>query len=169
MDKINTFHTRTTFNLDRLDNAVYLAVATFLIISHWHSVHWWMFTAAFLWPDLVGTFPGMYWYYSRTKNEPRVIPRIIHVLYNTGHSFAVNCVVVAIWYYVTGSLEWAMLAIPIHLWGDRAIFGNTYKPFALAFEPVANPAFQQFVYQYGQIEQSAGRRENRPAVARTSH
>ena len=37
--------------------------------------------------------------------------------------------------------EWALLAIPIHLFGDRALFGNTLKPFAVPFEPVPHPAY----------------------------
>jgi hypothetical protein len=30
-----------------------------------------------------------------------------------------------------------MLAFPIHLSGDRGLFGNTYKPVSLPFEPHA--------------------------------
>ncbi len=37
--------------------------------------------------------------------------------------------------------EWALLAIPIHLLGDRALFGNALKPFSVPFEPEAHPAF----------------------------
>ena len=40
----------------------------------------------------------------------------------------------AVWAVAGGGLEWAMLAIPLHLAGDRGIFGNGFKPFALPFE-----------------------------------
>ena len=33
-----------------------------------------------------------------------------------------------------------MLAVPIHLSGDRGLFGNTYKPASLPFEPAPAPA-----------------------------
>ncbi len=34
--------------------------------------------------------------------------------------------------------------MPIHLCGDRALFGNFLKPFRVPFEPAALPAFTQF-------------------------
>ena len=40
--------------------------------------------------------------------------------------------------------EWALLMLPIHLCGDRAIFGNFLKPFSVPFEPTPVPAFQEF-------------------------
>jgi hypothetical protein len=40
--------------------------------------------------------------------------------------------------------EWALMAIPIHLFGDRGIFGNTLKPFGIQFEPVTHPDFVEF-------------------------
>jgi hypothetical protein len=44
--------------------------------------------------------------------------------------------IIGIWaFFLGGQLEWAMLAFPIHLSGDRGIFGNVYKPLSLPFEP----------------------------------
>ena len=40
----------------------------------------------------------------------------------------------AVWALVGGGFEWAMLALPLHLAGDRGIFGNGFKPRALPFE-----------------------------------
>lgn len=148
MDKHNIFFTRTTYNLVRLDYLVFLSITTGLVIVHWREVSWWRFSWAFLWPDLVGTFPGLYWYYWRSSGDFRAIPRIFHVLYNVGHSFAVNGLVVAAWYIASGAWEWAMLALPIHLYGDRAIFGNIYKPFGLPFQPVPYPAFTRFLEEF---------------------
>ena len=33
-----------------------------------------------------------------------------------------------------GGFEWAMLALPIHLSGDRGLLGKSYKPLSLPFE-----------------------------------
>ena len=51
--------------------------------------------------------------------------------------------------------EWALLALPIHLCGDRAIFGNFLKPFGLSFEPVAHPAYKELVKNYDQNTESS--------------
>ena len=40
--------------------------------------------------------------------------------------------------------EWALLVVPIHLCGDRALFGNFLKPFRVPFEPAPLPAFVDF-------------------------
>jgi hypothetical protein len=37
-----------------------------------------------------------------------------------------------------------MLAQPIHLCGDRGLFGNLYKPLELSFEPVMHPSIEKF-------------------------
>jgi hypothetical protein len=41
--------------------------------------------------------------------------------------------------------EWALLAIPFHLFGDRGVFGNFLKPFGLPFEPTANPIYARLM------------------------
>lgn len=148
MDKVNLFFTPTTYRLVRLDWAIILGILVALVVVNWREVNWWRFVVAFLWSDLIGTFPGLYVYYARRKGDHRRIPPAYHVLYNLGHSFAGIGVVALGWYLVTGSWEWAMLAMPIHLAGDRSVFGNIYKPLGTAFEPVLHPAFQRFVQEY---------------------
>ena len=59
------------------------------------------------------------------------------------HSLVTQGLVVLAWIWLFGA-EWALLAIPIHLFGDRALFGNFLKPFALHFEPEAHPAYTAF-------------------------
>jgi hypothetical protein len=44
---------------------------------------------------------------------------------------------------------WALLAIPIHLLGDRALFGNSFKPWGTSFEPQVHPAFARFEREFG--------------------
>jgi len=148
MDKYNRFHTPVTYSLIRLDWAVLMFAGIALLIVHWKEIHWWRFVWAFLLPDLIGTAPGMYLYYGRRSGAHRSIPPLVHQLYNFAHSFVTITAFCAIWYAVTGRLEWAMLAFPIHLTGDRCIFGNIYKPFGLAFEPVPHESFRRFEQEY---------------------
>jgi|SRR6185436_4358521 len=148
MDKYNRFHTPAIYTLVRLDWAVLMFAAIVLLFSHWRDVHWWRFTWAFLLPDLIGTLPGMYVYYGRRSGPRRSIPLVIHQLYNFAHCFVTTVAFCAIWYAVTRRLEWEMLAFPIHLAGDRCIFGNIYKPFGTAFEPVPHESFQRFEQEY---------------------
>jgi hypothetical protein len=148
MDKYNKFHTLSTYSLARLDWAVLMLFAFALLVMHWREVNWWWFAFAFLFPDLIGTFPGLYIYYGRRSGEHRSIPNLIHGLYNFGHSFAGVALFCALWWLWTGRPEWAMLAFPIHLAGDRSVFGNFYKPFGTAFEPVKHDAFKRFEQDY---------------------
>jgi len=46
---------------------------------------------------------------------------------------------VALWALAIGGAEWAMLAVPIHLSGDRGLLGNFSKPASLLFEPRRAP------------------------------
>lgn len=144
MDKYNLFFTRGHYNLERLDWAVIMLIALALTVLHYQQVNWWAFTIAFLMPDLIATFPGLYIYYARRSGEHRSIPGIIHKLYNFGHNFAVVTVASLIWAYLGHGFEWAMLAFPIHLGGDRSIFGNIYKPLETSFEAVEHQAFSRF-------------------------
>ncbi len=148
MDKHNRFHTSTIYNLERLDWLVIGAVPLILVILNWRHVDWWLFAAAFAFPDVIGTFPGLYFYYGRRNGPHRSIPSVIHKLYNFGHCFATLALFCLGWYLVKGHFEWWMLAFPIHLAGDRSVFGNIYKPFGTAFEPVPHEAFVRFEREY---------------------
>ena len=149
MDKYNLFFTRTIYNVVRLEYLVMLIGLSLLVLAHWSEVNWIRFIVAFAWSDLVGTFPGLYWYYKRTSPANRAVPSTFYHLYNFGHSFIAVGVITAIWYALTGRFEWAMLAMPIHLLGDRAIFGNIYKASSLEFEPVPNQEFRRFLDRFG--------------------
>lgn len=153
MDKHNLFLTPTTYKLVRLDWAILMTVLLALVIVHWREVNWWLFAGAFLFSDLIGTFPGMYVYYAKRKGDHRSIPAAFHFLYNLGHSFTAVGLITLVWYLIAGGWEWAMLAMPIHLAGDRSVFGNIYKPLGTSFEPAPHDAFQRFMKEY----QSSGR------------
>jgi hypothetical protein len=79
--------------------------------------------------DLVGFIPGAL---AQRLAKGRPISPVFAVLYNTTHSLVANAGVALAWSLVFGP-EWALLAIPIHLCGDRALFGNFFKPLTGAF------------------------------------
>jgi len=126
-----------TYRLIRLEYLIALVVTLVLFVEHLGEVRWLPAVLLFAYIDVVGYLPGAIAYHrSRTKQ----IPKIYYVLYNTMHSLVTQSVVIGLWVWLLG-WEWALLAIPIHLFGDRALFGNFLKPFAVQFEPVAHPAW----------------------------
>jgi hypothetical protein len=115
-------------------------VASVLFLTHLGQVRWVPFIALFVYIDAIGYIPGAIAFHrSKTKR----ISKVYYVLYNTMHTFSTQFAVTALWVLVFG-WEWALLAIPIHLFGDRALFGNTLKPFAVSFEPEPHPAYVRF-------------------------
>jgi hypothetical protein len=140
MDHANRFESKTTYRLLRAEYAVALAVCSALLIWHITKVRWVPAVVLFTYIDLVGYIPGAI---AHHRAHGRRIPKAYYVLYNTMHSFVTQSIVVGIWIAVAGP-EWALLMVPIHLCGDRALFGNFLKPFRVPFEPAALPAFTQF-------------------------
>ncbi|MFI6644547.1 hypothetical protein [Streptomyces sp. NPDC050504] len=140
MDHVNRFESRVTFRLLRLEYGVALLACAVLFLLHLSEVRWWAAVLLFLYIDLIGYLPGAVAF--RRSGDGR-IPRVYYVLYNTMHSFLTHAVVLGVWAAAWGP-EWAFLAVPIHLCGDRALFGNFLKSFAVRFEPVAVPAFVEF-------------------------
>lgn len=134
MDIKNRFHTDSTFLLERAEHLMVVVVCSVLALMHWRDVNWIRFVFAFAILDVIGYIPGTIVYH---RQHGGTIPAIYHYLYNITHSYLVAAVVVALWARGIGGFEWAMLALPIHLSGDRGIFGNFYKPLELPFEPVA--------------------------------
>jgi hypothetical protein len=142
MDTKNRFHTDSTFLLVRAEHVAIVAGCVGLAIMHFHELHLWRFALAFIVIDLVGYIPGAVQF---RRQSGGAIPPIYHYLYNVTHSYLTAAAAVALWAYAAGGFEWAMLAVPIHLSGDRGVFGNVYKPSTLSFEPVAaaRPLSQQ--------------------------
>jgi hypothetical protein len=133
MDSKNRFHTPETWFLVRAEHIAMLGVVVVLLVLHREETSWLRFAAAFLLIDLIGYVPGAIAY---RRRGGRIAP-LYHHLYNLTHSYLTGGLVVALWALAAGGFEWAMLAIPLHLSGDRGLFGNTYKPWELAFEPEA--------------------------------
>lgn len=149
MDARNLFESTTTYRLIRLEYLVGLIVCFYFLLSHLGEVAWLPAVLLFVYIDVIGYIPGAIAFHrSRTKR----ISKAYYVLYNTMHSMATQAVVVIAWCLLFGP-SWALLVIPIHLFGDRALFGNFLKPFSVAFEPQTHPAFTRLRQE---VEQPVG-------------
>ncbi|MBU7597842.1 hypothetical protein JGS22_009480 [Streptomyces sp. P38-E01] len=141
MDQRNVFDTPVTARLHRAEYLLAFAVTTGFVVAHFDEIRWPVAIALFLYIDLIGYIPGAIAYHrSRTKQ----IHKAYYVLYNTMHSLLTQAAVIGLWCLFVGP-EWALLAIPWHLFGDRGLFGNFLKPFGLHFEPVVDPRFNQLL------------------------
>lgn len=174
MDHVNRFETTTTYRLLRAEYAVALLVCVVLFVRHLHEVHWLPALVLFTYIDVVGYLPGAVAHHRAAKagrpgpqtsiapRRPAVIriPRRYYVLYNTMHSLVTQAVVAGLWVLLAGP-EWALLALPIHLCGDRALFGNFLKPFGVPFEPAPTAAFEEFLRALGD---PAGQRRRSPVL-----
>ncbi len=146
MDSHNLFMTRTTYCLIRLEYGAGLATAVVVLVQHLEDVRWAAFFVLFSYIDVVGYLPGaIAW----RRAGGRLQTRAYHLLYNAMHSLLTAGAVAAVWSLTLGA-EWALLALPIHLFGDRSIFGNFLKPFGLSFEPRTHLAYQELVNHYEQ-------------------
>lgn len=137
MDQANPFETPRTFALHRAEYLVAFAASTALIVAHFGDIRWWVWIALFLYIDVIGYLPGAI-AFKRSGGRP--ISKVYYVLYNVMHSMITQGAVVALWCVTIGP-EWALLAIPWHLSGDRGLFGNFMKSFALPYEPVAQKGY----------------------------
>ena len=137
MDAVNHFDSTTTYRLIRLEYLVALGVSFYFFFAHIGEINWWGFAFLFVYIDLIGYIPGAIAFH---RSATKRISKTYYVLYNTMHSLVTQSAVTLLWALVFG-WEWALLAIPIHLCGDRALFGNFLKPFGVAFEPIVHPAF----------------------------
>jgi len=137
VDGHNRFETRTTFALARLEWFTALVVATVLALIHLGDIRWGVFLALFVVIDLVGYIPGAIAF---RRSPDGQLPKGYYIAYNIMHSLVTGAAIVGLWALLVG-WEWALLAVPIHLMGDRALFGNSLKPFGVRFEPATHPAF----------------------------
>lgn len=143
MDHVNRFETKTTFTLLRAEYGVALLVSLTLFAIHIRDIRWLPAVLLFVYIDLIGYVPGLIAHLRAQRRRVRGIPRGYYVLYNIMHSMVTQSLVVGVW-LATHGFEWALLVIPIHLCGDRAIFGNFMKSFRVPFEPKAIPAWIDF-------------------------
>ena len=159
MDVRNRFETKVTFTLARLEWLTALLVCVVLGVMHIDDIRWGVFAGFFLIIDLIGYIPGAIAFRRARGGD---ISRHYYIAYNVMHSLVTNAVLVGVWCLLAGP-EWALLAVPIHLFGDRALFGNTLKPFGVPFEPKAVAAFTEFERAY------AAESSSRPVSGRAAH
>ena len=141
MDQKNPFESPVTFKLHRAEYLVGFAISIVLMIIHFGESTGARAAGLFLYIDLIGYIPGAIAF--RRSKDGR-ISKVYYVLYNTMHSLITQAVVVGLWLWLIGP-EWALLAIPFHVFGDRGVFGNFLKPFGLPFEPEDSPQYQKLV------------------------
>ena len=146
MDAKNRFETTTTIGLLRLEYLLLLLACLAVAVVQYAKIDWALFSGIFVFIDLVGYLPGAIAY--RRRNG--VMPKVYYVMYNTMHSASTWGVVLGLWSLVDGP-QWAFLAVPIHLAGDRAIFGNFMKSFAVPYEPALLPEFQRFQAELSRV------------------
>jgi hypothetical protein len=138
MDSTNLFDTPTTHNAMRAESGLIAAVAGFLLVRERKQVRWPVAAALFAYNDLIGYVPGAIAY---RRNKDKNISKGYYLAYNIMHSGLTGALVGALWAGLVRR-EWALLAIPLHLGGDRALFGNVLKPFSVPFEPEAHPLWE---------------------------
>ncbi len=139
MDIKNPIDSPFTFKLHRAEYLVAFAATIALMLYHFMQIRWIPAIGLFLYIDLIGYIPGAIAF--RRSGDGR-IPKVYYVLYNTMHSLITCAAVAGLWAWLVRP-EWALLAIAFHVFGDRGVFGNFYKPFGLPFEPVTNPQVRQ--------------------------
>ncbi|MFH8489217.1 hypothetical protein [Streptomyces longisporoflavus] len=139
MDTKNLFMTPVTARLIRAEYGLGLVVALALFFTHLGQVHWQTALVLFVYIDLIGYLPGAI-QYRRRKGR---LHKGYYVAYNIMHSLVTQGLLTIGWIWLWG-FEWALLALPIHLFGDRALFGNYLKPFGLRFEPETHRAYRRF-------------------------
>jgi hypothetical protein len=107
-----------------------LVVTAAALLWHIGEVRWGPAILLFLYIDLIGYIPGLIAY--AWSRDGRIHP-VFHVLYNLMHTWLTAGPVILLWAWLVRP-EWALLMIPLHLFGDRGLLGNYAKPIALPFE-----------------------------------
>ena len=143
MDHKNFFMTPTTHRLLRLEYLIALVVSVVLAILHLGEIRWWVFIVMFAVIDVIGYLPGLFVWIRRHGD----VPKAFYVTYNIAHHQGTAAAQAGIWCMLVGP-DWALLALPIHLMGDRALFGNMLKPFGVSFEPKTHPLYAEFAAAY---------------------
>lgn len=106
----------------RIEYTVALVGCIALAVWHIDEIRWPAFVALFAAIDVVGFLPGAL----AQRGRSEAVSAVYHALYNVTHSLAFGAAVALAWSLLLG-FEWALLAIPLHLLGDRAVFGNLFK------------------------------------------
>ena len=131
MDKFDKSHSDGTYRVMRAEHLIVAVACAALAIAHFREIDLLRFVLLFLFIDVVGYLPGLT---AHLRSRTGTISPIYHGLYNVTHSYLTWAAVGFGWWLAFG-WDWALLAIPIHLSGDRGVFGNVLKPADRPFEP----------------------------------
>lgn len=159
MDAQNYFDTRTTYSLVRAEYTVALAACVVLAVVHIDRIEWIPALVLFFSIDIIGYLPGAMYCRIRGTNHP---PRRFYVMYNVMHSGLTQGAVAGVWMLVCGP-QWTLLAIPIHVFADRGLFGNQMKVFSTPFEPARIRPFTDLLAEIAFLQ---AKEERRTEVAR---
>ncbi|KIH86022.1 DUF2156 domain-containing protein [Pseudomonas batumici] len=139
MDTVNSFESPNTRAMARLEYGFLLVASVAITLYHWGDVRIIPLIILFSYIDIIGYFPGAI-AYRRCKGK---VADFYYVLYNGAHNFLTAALVAALWCYFV-EVEWALMGILIHLFGDRSLFGNGFKSRAMSFEPRIHPLYEKF-------------------------
>jgi hypothetical protein len=122
----------------RAENLVALAASAILVVRQWRQINWATFVILFSYIDLIGYLPGL----ARVHHKKSlVIEKPFYWAYNSTHTFLTAAPVAALLVLRDRQRRpWSALAICVHLFGDRALFGAFSKPVGSAFEHIENYA-----------------------------
>jgi hypothetical protein len=141
MDAKNPFESPTTYRLHKAEYLFGWVVVSVMIVLNWSDIRLLPAIILFLYIDLIGYIPGAIAF--RRSPDGR-ISKNYYLAYNIMHSMVTQGAVILIWGLTIG-WEWALLAIPWHLFADRGVYGNFLKPFSLPFEPHAAPGYRKLI------------------------
>ncbi len=130
MNAEQAFGLRQNYRTTRAEYIGVFAVASIAFLWHLGDIRWAVAVGLFLYIDLIGYIPGLIAY---LRSETGRVHPVFHHLYNITHTWLTAGAVMLLWSWLVGP-EWAMLTIPIHLFGDRGLLGNYAKPVSQPFE-----------------------------------
>ena len=143
MDSVNTFETPNTRLMARGEYFFLLLISVGITLYHWDEVRLIPLLILFSYIDIIGYVPGAIAYRQLNGN----VPKIFYYLYNINHNFVTASIVALAWCYFV-EVEWALMGIPIHLFGDRSLFGNQFKSRQFSFEPLKHPLYENFETEF---------------------
>ena len=114
----------------RLEYLTALVLTAVLVLTHLRDINWLIFVLAFLYIDLIGYIPGLIRVFVK---KSAYIEKPFYYAYNTTHSFVTAIPIAVIGWYLIDA-RWSLLAIFLHLFGDRALLNNYTKDVNGPFE-----------------------------------
>ncbi|GHE48333.1 hypothetical protein [Streptomyces capitiformicae] len=130
MSAEQAFGHRQNYRTTRAEYLGVFAVAAVAFLWHIDEVRWGPAILLFVYIDVIGYIPGLIAY--TLSRDGRIHP-VFHILYNVMHTWLSAGLVILLWVWQLGP-EWALLVVPLHLFGDRGLLGNYAKPVSEPFE-----------------------------------